>query len=262
MTHVYLTKEQKLIRSLARSNLPIHPALLTPRTEQRPSRFDLKEKCPFVYDQGTIGSCTANAACMALVMLEPDHKFTPSRLWLYYKERLCELQPGQTITDSGANAEDGLNILVNQGVCSESDWPYLVQNCNIAPPVICDNQAKEHRVVQIGKVAEDNIPGSELIDAIAKSIQMYIPVLIAIEVYESFEGPGPATTGCVPLPNPYEQYLGGHEVLIIGYDDNEQKVICINSWGPDWGYKGFFNLPYDYITNPYLTSEFICISRV
>jgi len=261
MSHIYLTKEQKHFRSLARKDLLVHPKLLDLTIQNRPKTFDMKHECPFVYDQGDIGSCTANAICMALLITESDKTFLPSRLWLYYMERLYENQDGE-ISDSGADAEDGLVILTKKGICPESVWPYVTSNCNVSPPAQTLIEAEKHKVDQIGIVAPSEVTGEALIDAIVKSLLLKIPVLIGIEIYQSFESPTVAKTGIVPIPQPNEQYLGGHEVLIIGYDDERRVFICINSWGDQWGWKGFFNIPYDYITNPRLTSEFICITKV
>jgi C1A family cysteine protease len=261
-SRIYLTKEQKAARRAYRSKLPVHPRLNTPIPSTRPVQFDLKAKCPFIYDQGDIGSCTANAICMALVMLEKDKAFLPSRLYLYYKERLMELQAGDKISDSGADAADGLSVLVSTGVCPEASWPYITTNCDVPPPLSCDVDALQHKVHEIGTVAADDVTGTALIDAICHSIQLGIPVLIGIDVYDSFDTDESAKTGNVPLPLPTEQNQGGHEILIVGYDDKRQRFILVNSWGPDWGWKGFFNLPYAYITDPKLTSEFICISKV
>lgn len=261
---VYLSKDQREKRSEFRSTLPVHPGSKNPR-KVRPAIYDLKAKCPFIYDQTTIGSCTTNAICMDLVMLEPQTskaEFLPSRLWLYYKERLSELKPKDAISDSGADAMDGLEILIKMGICPESAWPYNADNCNVAPPTECDALAQKHKVHRVGIVAGSHVTGDKLIAAIAESLLNGIPVLIGIEVFDSFESDQVAKTGAVPMPGPKEKDVGGHEVLIVGYNDITKRFICVNSWGQDWGWKGFFNIPYEYITNPDLCSEFICISKV
>ena len=59
----------------------------------------------------------------------------------------------------------------------------------------------------------------------------------------------------VPLPNRSEQLLGGHAVVCVGYDDKSQRFICRNSWGTSWGDKGYFYMPYNYLTNSRLSSD-------
>ena len=58
-----------------------------------PPFFDLTSKCPPVYDQGQLGSCTANAISGAIEfdqMKQGITAFMPSRLFIYYNERVIE----------------------------------------------------------------------------------------------------------------------------------------------------------------------------
>ena len=73
-----------------------------------------------------------------------------------------------------------------------------------------------------------------------------LPVVIGIDVYESFESDEVAKTGIVPIPGKKEQLLGGHAVCVVGYDDSKNWLIVRNSWGTSWGNKGYFYLPYKY----------------
>jgi C1A family cysteine protease len=59
-----------------------------------------------------------------------------------------------------------------------------------------------------------------------------------------------------------ERQLGGHAVMAVGYDDENQWLIVMNSWGASWGDKGFFYLPYEYITNNNLSDDFWTIRQV
>ncbi len=68
-----------------------------------PLKVDLRTKCPAVYDQGQLGSCTANAIAAAIEfdqMKEKIKYFMPSRLFIYYNERVME---GTVNSDSGAD---------------------------------------------------------------------------------------------------------------------------------------------------------------
>ena len=81
-----------------------------------PPKFDLLSKMPPVYNQGDLGSCTANAIS-ALIHLF-DFSFVPSRLMIYYNERMME---GTISQDSGANIRDGIKSINTTGVCHEKD---------------------------------------------------------------------------------------------------------------------------------------------
>jgi C1A family cysteine protease len=70
-----------------------------------------------------------------------------------------------------------------------------------------------------------------------------MPVALGIAVYESLESEEVARTGEIPVP---QEFLGGHAILAVGYDDEKELVIIRNSWGKDWGDAGYGYLPYDY----------------
>ena len=100
-----------------------------------PLKADLRPNCPPVYDQGQLGSCTANAIGAAIQFdrmkqhLSPD--FIPSRLFIYYNERVME---GTVSTDSGAMIRDGIKSVAKQGACPERDWPYDIAKFAMRPP--------------------------------------------------------------------------------------------------------------------------------
>jgi C1A family cysteine protease len=88
------------------------------------------------------------------------------------------------------------------------------------------------------------------------------PFVFGFTVYESFESQDVAKTGVVPMPSPNEQTVGGHAVLAVGYDDSQQRFIVRNSWGPDWGMKGYFTIPYAYLTQSNLSDDFWTIRLI
>jgi C1A family cysteine protease len=91
-----------------------------------PSQVDLRPQCPPVVDQGALGSCTANAIANAHLFNQRKQmaaqSFLPSRLFIYYNERVME---GTVNSDSGAMIRDGIKSIAKQGVCPETQWPYI-----------------------------------------------------------------------------------------------------------------------------------------
>jgi C1A family cysteine protease len=80
---------------------------------------------PPVYDQGHLGSCTANAVAAAIDadrLVDGQGAMTPSRLAIYWLERYLEHQPATA--DTGAMGRDGFKAARNYGVLPEADWPY------------------------------------------------------------------------------------------------------------------------------------------
>jgi len=222
---------------------------------------DLRKSWPAIYDQGQIGSCTANAFCAVFNFLNKHKPFEPSRMYVYYKERWIESQGG-VVSDSGAFVEDGCQWVSSHGVCSESQWPYDINNVNVAPPSQCDQEAEKHKIGKYFRLTMD----ANLKSSIKQCILNGYPVLMAFGVYNSFFSTG--SDGLCPMPNPehYEDYddpvdplEGGHEVAILGFDDSKKLFMVANSWGTSWGDQGFFYIPYAYVDNSYLVYDFAAI---
>jgi C1A family cysteine protease len=80
--------------------------------------------------------------------------------------------------------------------------------------------------------------------------------VFGFSVYESFESATVAKSGVLNMPKPGERQVGGHAVCAVGYDDAAKRVLVRNSWGPAWGKKGYFTMPYDYVANRNLSDDF------
>ena len=215
---------------------------------QFPLKTDLRAQCPPVYDQGNLGSCTANAigAAIEFEHLKQFNKdLMPSRLFIYYNERTIE---GTVNSDSGAMIRDGIKSVNKFGVCPETEWPYIISKFKKKPPVKCYQDALKDKVVSYFSI--QNLNDMKL------CLASGFPFVFGFSVYESFESQTVAKTGVVPMPSKNESFLGGHAVMAVGYDDSKQVFIVRNSWGEGWGDKGYFYMPYAYLTNPKLAADF------
>lgn len=216
-----------------------------------PPHMDLRPDCPDVYDQGQLGSCTGNAIAAAVQFgrrkLKQTPDFVPSRLFIYYNERVME---GTVGTDSGAMIRDGIKSVAKLGVCPEvPDWPYDITKFTRKPPAMAFKHALAHQAVSYSRLISS---ASQLKGCLASGY----PFVFGFGVYESFETPEVAKTGVVPMPAPTERQLGGHAVMAVGYDEPTQRFIVRNSWGPGWGMKGYFTMPYAYLTDSNLSDDF------
>ena len=93
-----------------------------------PVSVDLRPQMPPVYNQGSLGSCTANAISAAVQFCDikeklPNCNIMPSRLFLYYNERAIE---GTIHQDSGAQIRDGIKSVNTQGLCGAQFWSYII----------------------------------------------------------------------------------------------------------------------------------------
>jgi C1A family cysteine protease len=220
-----------------------------------PARTDLRAKCPPVYDQGQLGSCTANAIGGALEFDRIQQKlppFVPSRLFIYYNERVIE---GTVRSDSGAQIRDGIKSVASQGACPEPEWPYVISKFAVKPPARAYKDAALDRAVSYQSIVQD-------LNQMKGCLASGFPFVFGFTVYESFETAVVAKTGHAPMPGWAERPVGGHAVMAVGYDDSSGWFIARNSWGPGWGMKGYFTLPYAYLIQPGLSSDFWTVRLV
>jgi C1A family cysteine protease len=226
---------------------------------------DLRPACPPVYDQGQLGSCTGNAIAGAIefdLLKQKLKDFPPSRLFIYYNERVIE---HDVPMDNGAQIRDGIKSVAAQGVCSEKTWPYSDKNKDPQPCTACPYakkpsakayaEAKKHLVKTYQRVPQD-------LAHLKGCLNEGFPFVFGFTVYASFEGNEVANSGIVPMPAPGEKVVGGHAVAAVGYDDNKQMFIVRNSWGPDWGLAGYFMIPFAYLTDSNLADDFWTIRMV
>jgi C1A family cysteine protease len=200
-----------------------------------PDMMNLEAAMPPVYDQGDLGSCTANALAAAVEFLEHP-AVMPSRLMLYYAERALEGDPG---VDGGAALRTGIKVLASTGVCPETEWPYDIAKFTEKPPPGCwAHDAVVTRYYRLQQTAED------LTGCLAEGF----PFVFGFAVPAAFKCAEMATTGWMDAAAWDTDPIGGHAVLACGYmpratDPTQFEVLVRNSWGPDWGDHGYFFMP-------------------
>jgi C1A family cysteine protease len=210
-----------------------------------PEKFSLRDKMPDIYDQGHLGSCTANAICGAYMYdylaTHTDRNFDPSRLFLYYNERVIE---NSVEYDAGASIRDGMKVINSIGLCPEKDYPYLINHFRERPSDQAYTDAMKHKCISYESVDID-------LDTVKYALLNSGPVVFGFAVPSSFEELSIAQTGFMKNPEINESIIGGHAVVICGYDDtlvgpdgSRGYLLVRNSWGTTWGDSGYFWMPY------------------
>jgi C1A family cysteine protease len=219
---------------------------------------DLRPFCGPIKDQGSLGSCSAHAATEMREFLyrkynaEETNKtvaaadFILSPLYLYYKEREFE---GDIKIDGGAQLRTAAKMLNNVGSCLLKDDPYNVNNFAITPTAV---ETTDALVYKSG--AYHRITGG--LDEMKTVLESGYTFILGMLVYESFEDDYTARTGTMLIPNTStEKCLGGHAVHVVGKDDTKNVLIIQNSWGSDWGDKGYFYMPYQIASDPNIVQD-------
>jgi C1A family cysteine protease len=228
-----------------------------------PLKVDLREEYNVpVLDQGDLGSCTAHASVVALYILllkEVEKPYFPSRLFIYANSRILENTP--LTEDSGANLRDVCKAIAQFKAPEETLWPYDISKFSIKPPQNIYTQA-----LNIHDVEYKVIPQTHF--RLRYALFYGYPIIFGVDIYESFESDSVANTGIVPVPNTAtEKCLGGHALIMLGYDDSDETFLVQNSWGTNFGgsfgnyTRGYIKIPYSYILNPNLASDFWVLSK-
>ena len=221
-----------------------------------PPLVDLRTQCPPVYNQGTLGSCTANALGAAYQfeqMKQQKQHFIPSRLFIYYNERAME---GTITQDAGAMIRDGIKTMTDAGVCPESQWQYIESNFKARPCGCCYKTALDNQIQESLRLSPHTLY------EVKHCLSDGYPVVFGFTIYQSFMSEEVSRTGMAKMPQLNEEKLGGHAVMAVGYDDSKEALIVRNSWGEAWGDNGYFYLPYGYVTQDGLSADYWTIRLV
>ena len=223
-----------------------------------------------VYDQGEIGSCTANALAGAVQFdrfknhNSPD--FVPSRLFIYYNERSME-GSGKVAVDSGAQLRDGIKALQQQGVCPETDWPYDAtpapydggpfppgSRAATQPSAAACTDAAKYKITVYQRLNQN-------LTQLQGCLAAGYPFAFGFSVFASWynANPRPVT---IPFPANGDDVVGGHAVLCVGYDNSTGLFRIRNSWGSGAGDNGYFYMHYSFVTEPTMASDFWVINAV
>lgn len=212
-----------------------------------PLSMDLSAQMPPVYDQGQVGSCTGNGWAALLEyrsIQQGEPTETPSRLFIYYNERVIEGSAGQ---DAGAEIRDGAKTVSAQGAPPETLWPYNESQVLVQPNEAAYQEAVRHEALQYQRIVVG--PGAPMRTAISEGL----PIVFGMPVPDYFEQGWNPLTDPLPLPGPNVNYIGGHCMVVVGYDFTRSRfpepVFKVrNSWGNSWGEGGYFWIHYEWFT--------------
>lgn len=218
-----------------------------------PSEVNLSIGMGPILDQGKLGSCTANAIATAIfhARSKRDKIFQASRLFIYYNERAMI---GTVNEDSGAYIRDGFKSIAKQGAPYEKQWPYDIARFREKPPAEVYTAALENQAIKYYAVRPT-------VEAVKEALAAGYSVVFGFLVFESFfkiTKKKPRQ----PMPKAGEQVMGGHAVIVAGYNNRRRAFKVQNSWGYNWGQNGTYWMPYTYLSDTDYCSDFWVLETI
>jgi C1A family cysteine protease len=245
----YTVEHEDVSALLAQTSVPKAPSKL-------PASKDLRQWCSPIEDQGSLGSCTAHAGVGMLEYYERKacgRHVDGSRSFLYKATRKL----GGFKGDSGAFLRTTMGAMALFGVPPERYWPYQIARFDKEPPAFCYAFAQNYQSIVYYRLDPPGAEPKDTLNAIKSHVASDMPAMFGFSVFESIWD---ANTGDIPFPAANEQLVGGHAVMVVGYDDarvikngrqgggqTKGAFMIRNSWGSGWGDHGYGWLPYEYV---------------
>ena len=255
--HRDYTPEHEEVKKILTQNGNKTPKKLS--ASDLPNIIDNRQYCSPVENQGRLGSCTANAGVGMYEYMEKKafgNYIDGSRLFLYKATRLLMGDEGRG--DSGAYIRTTLGAIRLFGIPNEEYWPYSDEatKFDIMPDAWLWAFGQSFQSIKHFRL-DYSSDGQQNIQRMKEYVANGYPLDFGFTVFSSYSDSN-TNGGIFPYPVATESVVGGHSVLIVGYDDNKiaknnrdgsSKTGCFllrNSWGTSWGDHGYGWLPYAY----------------
>ncbi len=209
-----------------------------------PESYDLSTFLPPIGNQGQQGSCASWAVSYYMKSLQENLKtefpnttatiMSPSYTYNQITRGECK----------GTSISETLDLIMEKGVCSISEFPYSDSNCSLQPT---DSVIK---LAQNAKISYyKNLSGNNMVLEMKTLITEQTPIIIGTYLSDEF---GNVDEFDLVAYREHQVNYGSercHAMLVIGYSDTYNAFKVVNSWGSDWGNEGFIWIDYKAFEN-------------
>jgi C1A family cysteine protease len=208
---------------------------------KRPATVDLRQWCSPIENQGNCGSCTSHAGIGLLEWYQRrafGKHIDMSRLFLYKVTRNLMGVTG----DQGAFLRTTIQSMAMIGAPPERNYPYNINNFDKEPSAFVYSLAQNYKSIKYYRITP--VSGKSQLDTLLDFLAGGLPFMFGFTVYSSI-----SNNAMIPYPKPGDYVEGGHAIMAVGYDETKKCFIIRNSWGTEWGDKGYGYLPFSYISS-------------
>ena len=187
-------------------------------------------------------------ATVNVAQIQQLQEWSPAPLFTYYTTRQIE----NTVTkDAGAMVRDAFKSAVLYGVVPEPTYPYIITKFASKPPTPIYTEAFKHKALTYHRIIDGKL--SDMLSCLSEGY----PFIFGMSVYPAFISSTVAKTGIVPAPSLKDKTIGGHCMMCVGWKviNNVQYFIVLNSWGINWGDKGYCYIPFSYMSDVNQTND-------
>lgn len=250
---------EKLVGGYHRDIAP-NSGVISAQGGELPPGVDLRLYLNPVLDHSGVASCSVEAIASAYEYLIQRHQqkdIILSRWFTYYNARAAFGDPvaqdlaednlagdlkTNPVEDNGTSFAEAIASFQKYGACGAENYADQPGIINDKPPEEAYQNILPYTLELPQAVAID-------LDSFKSHLAAGYPVAFGLEVFTSFGEVG--EDGLVLLPDlEMESHLGSHALLAVGYSDLDEVVIAQNSWGVNWGDRGYCYLPYEYFKHP------------
>jgi len=211
---------------------------------------------PGVTTQDGLGACAAFATAWDLTY---EYRMQHPTSWLRFSPRFMYDYYGATYShgDFGSWPDQDAEVVNTLGIPKLKQYaypPFVVASTFPTDPTLRAEAAVYRMHVGFTNISGfAQGAGQGAVDGIKAAITVNHPVLIGLPVYPEYDNAS-ATSGLIDIPQPGEQSRGGHENVVIAYDDTKRfpggavgGVEVQNQWTTGWGLAGRGWLSYDFV---------------
>lgn len=234
--------------------------------EVKVKSVDLRSKFSAVKSQGQQGSClsfTLTSIFEYMMRINAQEDCDLSEAFLYYNARNMDTSGDVNVNvDKGSRFKPSMESLAKYGIALEKYWPYNEGVYAKKPSDEAYADAEKRKLIKALNVNKNSA-------AIKSALSDGYPVAGSFVLLPSFGG----SNGYVSMPTEEEMASiksgenaenkhSTHAMTIVGFSDDINMFLVRNSWGTDWGDKGYCYIPYAYVDNPDLFNYACIIAEV